>query len=39
MRRAKAVYEALAKRLSPEVRAHVRVEASNDPAAPVGVRK
>ncbi len=39
MRRARAVYEALAKRLSPEVRAHVRVEASNDPTAPVGVRK
>ena len=39
MRRAKAVYEALAKRLSPEVRAHVRVESSNDPTAPVGVRK
>ena len=39
MRRAKAVYEALAKRLSPEVRAKVRVEASNDPTAPVGVRK
>ena len=39
MRRAKAVYEALAKRLSPEVRAKVRVETSNDPTAPVGVRK
>ncbi|WP_142122797.1 isopeptide-forming domain-containing fimbrial protein, partial [Pseudoxanthomonas sp. 3HH-4] len=39
MRRAKAVYEALAKRLSPEVRAKVHVEASNDPTAPVGVRK
>ncbi|KRA45026.1 OmpA family protein [Pseudoxanthomonas sp. Root630] len=39
MRRAKAVYEALAKRLSPEVRTKVRVEASNDPTAPVGVRK
>ncbi|WP_334179674.1 OmpA family protein, partial [Pseudoxanthomonas sp.] len=39
MRRAKAVYEALAKRLSPEVRAKVRVESSNDPTAPVGVRK
>ena len=39
MRRARAVYEAIAKRLSPEVRAKVRVEASNDPAAPVGVRK
>src|SRR5690606_15493444 len=39
MRRARAVYEALAKRLGPEVRARVRVEASNDPTAPVGVRK
>jgi outer membrane protein OmpA-like peptidoglycan-associated protein len=39
MRRARAVYEALAKRLSPEVRAHVRVDACNDPTAPVGVRK
>ncbi|MGB9101942.1 MAG: OmpA family protein [Stenotrophomonas indicatrix] len=39
MRRAKAVYEAIAKRLSQEVRAKVRVEASNDPTAPVGVRK
>ncbi|WP_454832364.1 DUF7927 domain-containing protein [Pseudoxanthomonas wuyuanensis] len=36
MRRAQAVYEALAERLSPEVRARVRVESSNDPAAPVG---
>ena len=36
---AKAVYEALAKRLSPEVRAKVKVEASNDPTAPVGARK
>ena len=39
MRRARAVYEAIAKRLSQEVRAKVRVEASNDPTAPVGVRK
>jgi outer membrane protein OmpA-like peptidoglycan-associated protein len=39
MRRAKAVYEAIATRLSQEVRAKVRVEASNDPTAPVGVRK
>jgi large repetitive protein len=36
MRRARAVYEALATRLSPEVRAKVRVESSNDPTAPVG---
>jgi len=39
MRRATAVYDALAKRLSPEVRAKVRVEASNDPTAPVGERE
>ncbi|WP_296282122.1 OmpA family protein, partial [Pseudoxanthomonas sp.] len=39
MRRAKAVYDAIAQRLSQEVRAKVRVEASNDPTAPVGVRK
>ena len=39
MRRARAVYEALATRFGPEVRARVRVEASNDPTAPVGVRK
>ena len=37
LRRATSVYEALAKRLSPEVRAKVRVESSNDPTAPVGV--
>ncbi|WP_407353725.1 isopeptide-forming domain-containing fimbrial protein [Luteimonas sp. R10] len=36
LRRARAVYEALAERLSPEVRAQVRVESSNDPTAPVG---
>ncbi|MEO8365772.1 MAG: OmpA family protein, partial [Pseudoxanthomonas sp.] len=36
MRRAKAVYEVLAAKLSPEVRAMVRVESSNDPAAPAG---
>lgn len=35
MRRAKAVYEALVKRLSPEVRSKVRVEAVDDPKAPV----
>ncbi|NZA28521.1 DUF11 domain-containing protein [Luteimonas sp. SJ-92] len=36
LRRARAVYEALAERLSPELRARVRVESSNDPTAPVG---
>lgn len=39
MRRAEAVFEALAKRLSPQVRAKVRVQASNDPTAPVGEKK
>src|SRR5690606_10090760 len=33
MRRARAVFEALATRLAPEVRAAVRVESSDDPAA------
>ncbi|WP_187308451.1 isopeptide-forming domain-containing fimbrial protein [Lysobacter antibioticus] len=33
MRRAKAVYDALAQRLSPEVRAKVRVESRDDPTA------
>jgi uncharacterized repeat protein (TIGR01451 family)/fimbrial isopeptide formation D2 family protein len=36
LRRARAVYEALAARLSPELRSKVRVESSNDPAAPAG---
>ncbi|MDH5822406.1 isopeptide-forming domain-containing fimbrial protein [Luteimonas sp. RD2P54] len=36
LRRARAVYQALAERLSPELRARVRVESSNDPTAPVG---
>jgi uncharacterized repeat protein (TIGR01451 family) len=39
LRRAKSVYEALAKRLTPEVRAKVRVDVSNDPTAPVGVKR
>ncbi len=39
MRRAKAVYEAFAAKLSPEVRAKVRVESSNDPAAPAGTEQ
>jgi uncharacterized repeat protein (TIGR01451 family) len=39
LRRAQAVYEALEKRLSPEVRARIRVEASSDPTAPVGGRE
>jgi uncharacterized repeat protein (TIGR01451 family) len=34
MRRAKAVYAVIAEKLSPEVRSKVRVETSNDPAAP-----
>ena len=39
MRRAKAVQEALAQRLSPEVRARVRVDIRNQPTAPVGVKR
>ena len=39
LRRAKAVYEALATRLSPEVRARVRVQTSEDPTAPVGLQR
>ncbi|MET0583012.1 MAG: OmpA family protein, partial [Pseudoxanthomonas sp.] len=39
MRRAQAVFAAIAARLSPEVRARVRVESSNDPAAPAGNSK
>jgi uncharacterized repeat protein (TIGR01451 family)/fimbrial isopeptide formation D2 family protein len=39
MRRARAVYEAIATRLSPEVRGKVRVESSNDPAAPAGASR
>jgi outer membrane protein OmpA-like peptidoglycan-associated protein len=39
MRRAKAVYEIIAAKLSPEVRGKVRVESSNDPAAPAGNSK
>ncbi|MCW5579863.1 MAG: DUF11 domain-containing protein [Luteimonas sp.] len=39
LRRATAVQQALAKRLSPEVRARVRVEASSDPTAPVGTER
>ncbi|MEG3193559.1 OmpA family protein, partial [Lysobacter sp. D1-1-M9] len=36
LRRARSVYEALAERMSPELRARLRVESSNDPAAHVG---
>jgi outer membrane protein OmpA-like peptidoglycan-associated protein len=46
MRRAKAVYDALAQRLSPETRQQIRVESvrvelesSNGPAAPAGSGK
>ncbi|MFT4255644.1 MAG: isopeptide-forming domain-containing fimbrial protein, partial [Pseudoxanthomonas sp.] len=39
LRRATAVQQALAKRLSPEVRARVRVESSSDPTAPVGTER
>ncbi|MCC6594102.1 MAG: DUF11 domain-containing protein, partial [Xanthomonadales bacterium] len=36
LRRAKAVYEAIAQRLSPQARNRLRVEISADPTAPVG---
>jgi uncharacterized repeat protein (TIGR01451 family)/fimbrial isopeptide formation D2 family protein len=36
LRRAKAVFEAIAARLSPEARAALRVEINESPAAPVG---
>jgi outer membrane protein OmpA-like peptidoglycan-associated protein len=36
--RARAVYEAIAARLSPQLRAKVKVEVSADPRAPVGTR-
>ena len=39
LRRAKAVFDALAQRLSPEVRAKLRVDVNNDPAAPAGVKR
>ncbi|MFT3898213.1 MAG: isopeptide-forming domain-containing fimbrial protein [Thermomonas sp.] len=39
LRRATAVQQALAQRLSPEVRARVRVEASSDPTAPVDTER
>lgn len=34
MRRARAVYDAIAQRLSPELRARIRVDANSDPQAP-----
>ncbi|WP_425518687.1 OmpA family protein [Pseudoxanthomonas winnipegensis] len=37
LRRAKAVYQALAQRLRPEARAKVTVQSSDDPTAPAGV--
>lgn len=39
LRRARAVHDALARRLSPEARAKVKVDVSNDPTAPAGARK
>jgi outer membrane protein OmpA-like peptidoglycan-associated protein len=39
LRRAKAVYEAIAAKLSPEVRSKLRVEISDNPTAPVGSSK
>ena len=38
LRRAKAVYEAVAAKLGPEARGRLRVEISDDPTAPVGIR-
>jgi large repetitive protein len=38
MRRARAVYEAIAAKLSPEVRSKLRVDFSDNPTAPVGIR-
>ena len=38
MRRAKAVYEAIAARLGAEARSRLRVEINDDPTAPVGLR-
>ncbi|MFT4178720.1 MAG: OmpA family protein, partial [Thermomonas sp.] len=38
MRRAKAVYEAIAAKLSPQTRSRLRVEISDDPTAPVGLK-
>ncbi len=39
LRRATAVQQALAQRLSPEARARVRVKTSSDPTAPVGTER
>ncbi|WP_443971011.1 DUF6923 family protein [Sphingobium sp. CR28] len=39
MRRARAVYDAIAERVPPDIRSKFRVESSNDPTAPVGERK
>ncbi|MGY0505457.1 OmpA family protein, partial [Luteimonas sp. e5] len=38
MRRAKAVYEAIAAKLSAEARSRLRVEINDDPTAPVGLK-
>ena len=38
MRRARAVYEAIAAKLSPGVRSKLRVDFSDNPTAPVGIR-
>ena len=38
LRRAKAVFEAIAERLEPGVRSRLRVDISESPTAPVGVR-
>jgi uncharacterized repeat protein (TIGR01451 family)/fimbrial isopeptide formation D2 family protein len=39
LRRAQSVFDALVKRLSPAARAHLRVQSSNDPNAPLGTEQ
>ncbi|MGH8086129.1 MAG: OmpA family protein [Lysobacter sp.] len=39
LRRAQSVFDALVKRLGPTARAHLRVESSNDPNAPLGTEQ
>jgi outer membrane protein OmpA-like peptidoglycan-associated protein len=38
LRRAKAVFDAIAAKLDPGVRSRLRVEISDSPTAPVGIR-
>jgi uncharacterized repeat protein (TIGR01451 family)/fimbrial isopeptide formation D2 family protein len=39
LRRAQSVFDALVKRLGPAARAHLRVQSSNDPNAPLGTEQ